>query len=133
MLPAGARLPQQRPAFPLLLLAIVVAAADRGQILGGTGNCAALQGAGDRGRRNAQVGGGLPWRDASRQCSGQLFRRRRKQLVLGRLSRGRLAQLATELATVLLAAIAGKPDCFLLQGAVQIEPGNPQVVGPPGA
>ena len=86
-----------------------------------------LQGAGDRGRRNAQVGGGLPWRDAGRQCSGQWFRSRRQQLVPGRLSRGRLAQPATKLAPVRLAATAGKPDCFVLQRVVPLEPGNAQV------
>ena len=64
----------------------------------GTGNCAAPQGAGDRGRRNAQVGGGLPWRDAGRQCSGQRFRSRRKQCMPGRLSSGLLAQQSSELA-----------------------------------
>ena len=92
----------------------------------GTGNAAALQGAGDRGRRNAQVGGGLPWRDAGRQCSGQRFRSRRKQCMPGRLSSGLLAQPATELAPVRLAAIERNANCFLLQSAVQVEPRNSQ-------
>ena len=74
-------------------------------VKGGTGNAAALQGAGDRGRRNTQVGGGLPWRDAGRQCSGQRFRSRRKQCMPGRLSSGLLAQQSSELAPVRLAAI----------------------------
>ena len=94
----------------------------------GTGNAAALQGAGDRGRRNAQVGGGLPWRDAGRQCSGQRFRSRRKQCMPGRLSSGLLAQQSSELAPVRLAAIERNANCFLLQGAVQVEPRNSQVL-----
>ena len=109
----------------------VVAVADRGQILSGTGNCAALQGAGDGGRRNAQVGGGLPWRDAGRQCAGQLGPLpSRAAWCLRRLSRGRLAQPATELAPVRLAAVAGQARTVsCCRARFRSNAGNPQGVG----
>ena len=121
--------PQQPPAIALPLLAIVVAPTDRCQILSGTGNCAALQGAGDRGRRNAQVGGGLPWRDAGRQCSGQLLPQPSQAVCAWAVEqRPPGAAVGSEFGGSILAAIERNANCFLLQGAVQVEPRNSQVL-----
>ena len=72
---------------------------------------------------------GLPWRDAGRQRAGQWGRCRREQFMPRRLSSGRLAQQSSELAAVRLAAIKGKPDCFVFQDAIQFESRNAEVLG----